>query len=172
MHWPTPWLMTTTLQLGGQDGSQLVLPVVPPGSEQAPSFLPVVERPVLEGYESLNVATSSGYGEVESVVRDPRNGDATAIATNSSATRYPWGTELFRERIEHRTSDQHPEKTSVRGSHELEIRLEDRVLLLQGETSVSSDRENFYFEYSRRLNENGKLLREKSWSESIPRDYQ
>ena len=172
MHWPTPYLMTTTLQLGGRDGSRLLLPVVPPGKERAPHYLPVVEQHELEGYESLSVATSSGYGEVESVVRDPRNGDATAIATNNSATRYPWGTELFRERIEHGTSDQHPENTSVRGSHELEIQLEGRVLLLQGETRISSDSENFYFEYSRRLSENGTLLREKSWSETIPRDYQ
>jgi predicted acyl esterase len=172
MLWPTPYAMTTTLKLGGRDGSHVVLPVVPAGKERAPSYLPVVERPVLDGYESLNVATSSGYGEIESVERNPQNGDATATATNDSATRYPWGTELFRERIQHRTSDQRPEDTEVRASHELEIQLADRVLLLQGETKISSDKQNFYFEYSRRLSENGTLLRQKSWSETIPRDYQ
>jgi putative CocE/NonD family hydrolase len=172
MLWPTPYAMTTTLKLGGRDGSHVVLPVVPAGKERAPSYLPVVERPVLDGYESLNVATSSGYGEIESVERNPQNGDATATATNDSATRYPWGTELFRERIQHRTSDQRPEDTEVRASHELEIQLADRVLLLQGETKISSDKQNFYFEYSRRLSENGTLLRQKSWSETIPRDHQ
>ena len=172
MHWPTPYRMTTTLQLGGRDGSHVLLPVVPPGKERVPDFLPVVENDELTGYESLHVATASGWGELETVERNLQNGDATATAGNSVGTRYPWGTEYFRNRIEHRTSDKHPEKTSISGSHELEIQLEGRVLLFQGKTSVSSDLKNFYFEYSRRLSENGTLLREKSWSETIPRDYQ
>ena len=156
----------------GAQGSRLLLPVVPPGKERTPNFLPVVENDELGGYESLGSATSSGYGELESIDRNPQNGDATATATNGSATRYPWGTEIFRERIEHKTSDKHPEKTQVKGSHEIEIQLGDRTLLLQGETKISSDATNFYFEYSRRLHENGRLLREKSWSETIPRDHQ
>jgi hypothetical protein len=36
----------------------------------------------------------------------------------------------------------------------------------------SSDRENFRYQGTRKLWENGKLLREKSWDRSIPRDFQ
>jgi hypothetical protein len=58
------------------------------------------------------------------------------------------------------------------GSHEIEVILPDRLLLWQAELDFSSDRENFYYRYTRRLHENGEVLREKSWSETIPRDYQ
>ena len=42
----------------------------------------------------------------------------------------------------------------------------------QAELDFSSDRENFYYRYTRRLLENGELLREKRWEETIPRDFQ
>src|SRR5690606_1968182 len=132
MLWPTPYPMTTSLELG-EGASHLLLPVVPPGERPAPGFLPPVESPRLPGYETLDAGTSSGYGEISSVDRNPQTGEVTAVATNGDARRYPWGTEIFRERIEHRTSDAHPESTSVRGSHEIEITLEDRVLRFEGE---------------------------------------
>ena len=172
MFWPTPYLMTTKLYLGGKQGSHLELPIVPPGRERAPNFLPIEANDTLAGYESLDLGTSSGYGELETVERNLQNGSAVATATNHNATRYPWGTETFSERIEHSTSALHPETTRIKGSHEIKIEVADRVLLLQGETSVSSDAENFYYEYSRRLSENGKQLRYRTWSKTIPRDHQ
>jgi len=54
----------------------------------------------------------------------------------------------------------------------MEVTLEDRVLTWEAELDFSSDREFFHYRYSRRLTENGKLRREKHWSEDIPRDYQ
>jgi len=93
-------------------------------------------------------------------------------ATNSGAYRYPWGTEAYRETIEHRTSDAHPEKTEVRGTHRMEVTLKDRVLVWEANLSFTSDRGNFYYRYTRRLEENGELVREKTWSDTIPRDFQ
>jgi len=172
MFWPTPYLMTTKLYLGGKHGSYLDLPIVPPGRERAPNFLPIEANDTLAGYESLDLGTSSGYGELETVERNLQNGSAVATATNHNATRYPWGTETFSERIEHNTSDLQPETTRIKGNHEIKIEVAERVLLLQGETTVSSDAENFYYEYSRRLSENGKQLRYRTWSKTIPRDHQ
>jgi hypothetical protein len=86
--------------------------------------------------------------------------------------RYPWGTEIYRETIRHHTSDEHPENTRVEGTHRMEVTLEDRVLLWEAELSFSSDADNFYYEYTRRLTENGRELREKTWTDTIPRDYQ
>lgn len=172
MMWPTPYLMTSSLYLGGDGGSRFLLPVVPGGEERAPSFRPVAGNEELADYVSLETGTSSGYGEVETVKRDVRNGDAVAVATNGSATKYPWGTQSTRERIEHRTSDQHPEATSMSGVFEIKMELEDRDLLLQGKSVFSSDAENFYLEYTRRLSENGKLVRERTWSKTFARDFQ
>jgi hypothetical protein len=172
MLWPTPYQMTTSLYLGGEDGSHLILPVVPPGEGPAPSFPPPAESPVLDGFESLDTGTSSGYGEISSVDRNPQTSEVTITATNSGASRYPWGTETYHETIEHRTSDAHPENTAVHGSHRMEVTLEDRVLVWEAELSFTSDRDNFYYRYTRRLEENGALVRERTWSDTIPRDFQ
>jgi hypothetical protein len=169
MLWPTPWPMTTSLALGG---SHLLLPVIPPGEQPAPEFLPPVAYPDLSGYESLDAGTHSGYGEISSVDRNPQTGEVTITATNTGGTRYPWGTETYRETIEHRTSDAHPENTSLAGKHRIEVTLEDRVLLWEAELSFRSDRENFYYHYTRRLSQDGEPVREKTWTDTISRDHQ
>ena len=93
-------------------------------------------------------------------------------ATNASGSRFPWGTERFEETIEHRTSNDHPEATSVLGTYRMTVELEDRTLTWESEMSFRSDLENFYYEYTRRLLKDGKLLREKNWDDTIPRDHQ
>lgn len=172
MFWPTPHAMTTTLHLGGAEASRLLLPVVPPGERPRPEFLPPAESPRLPGYETLDVGTSSGYGEISSVDRNPQTGEARVRATNSGGMRYPWGTETYRETIEHISSDSDPAHTAVLGTHRMEVTLEDRVLLWEAELSFESDAENFYYDYTRRLSENGETLREKNWQRAFPRDHQ
>ncbi len=172
MLWPTPYPMTTSLHLGGSSGSHVVLPIVPPGEMPTPAFLPPADNPSLDGFATIDLGNNSGYGEISSIDRNPQTGEVTAIATNTGATRFPWGTETYRETIEHRTSDDHPENTSVKGTHRLEVTLPDRTLLWEAELDFSSDLENFYYRYVRRVSENGELVREKEWSETILRDYQ
>jgi predicted acyl esterase len=172
MLWPTPCAMTPSLHLGGEGGSHLVIPVAPPGPGTAPEFGPPTESPKLPGFESLDLGTNSGYGEVSSVDRNPQTGEVTVTATNAGATRYPWGTETYRETIEHRTSDAHPENTEVHGTHRMKVTLKDRVLLWEAGLSFTSDRDNFYYSYTRRLTENGELVREKTWTDTVPRDFQ
>jgi len=173
MLWPTPLPVTTRLQLGGPNASVLTLPVVPPADvEPAPAFAAPAPNPELPGYEDIALGTSSGYGEISAVTRNPATGEATAVATNAGATQYPWGVERYRETIEHRTSESEPWKTAMTGSHEIEVSLPERTLLWQAELDFSSDRENFHYHYTRRLLQDGELLREKVWDETIPRDFQ
>ncbi len=159
-------------RLGGANGSHVELPVVPAGDREAPAFLPPRPDPRYPGYESIDTGTSSGYGEISSVDRNPQTGDVVATATNSGATQYPWGTETYHESIEHKTSDRHPEITSMTGTHRMEVKLEGRTLLWEGSLAFTSDLKNFYYRYTRKISENGELVREKSWQETIPRDYQ
>jgi putative CocE/NonD family hydrolase len=173
MLWPTPYPMTTQLQLGGPDGSLLSLPRVPAADgPTAPSFAPAEAGPDLPGYEDIDLGSSSGYGEVSSVTRNPATGEARVEARNSGAARYPWGEERYRETIVHHTWDAEPWRASVKGSHEIEVSLPDRKLLWQADLEFSSDRDNFHYRYTRRLLRDGELLREKTWSEVIPRDFQ
>jgi hypothetical protein len=164
--------MTTSLYLGGRDGSRVLLPVVPHQKRPSPSFLVPEEDPELAGYESLDEGTTSGYGEISSVDRNPQTGEVRVTATNDWGMRYPWGTERSRETIIHKTSDDHPENTSVRGEHRLEVELEERTLIWEAELLFRSDLESLYYTYTRRLLENGVLLREKTWRDTISRDYQ
>jgi len=50
--------------------------------------------------------------------------------------------------------------------------LEQRTLIWEAELLSCSDLQNFYYTYTRRLLENGRLVREKAWQDTIPRDYQ
>jgi len=172
MLWPTPYAMTTALHLGGTDGARLSLPVVPFENRPVPRFLPPEESPVLAGYEALDTGTSSGYGEISSVDRNPQTGAVRLLATNTAGTRYPWGVDHYTETILHRTSDDKPEATSVLGTHRIDVELPGRKLTWEAELSLRSDSDNFYYTYLRRLSENGKVIREKTWTDTIPRDFQ
>jgi len=54
----------------------------------------------------------------------------------------------------------------------MEVTLKNRVLRWEADLSFTSDLDNFYYRYTRRLLENGKPVREKTWNETIPRDFQ
>lgn len=170
MMWPSPHPMTTALAIGGPKGARVVLPVIPPADRPVPHFLPPTEGPKLAGYEDLDTGTSSGYGEISEVRRNPQTGEITAVATNGSRTRYPWGTEHFSERIEHATSDAHPEQTSMTGTYSTEVELPGRKLLWETRSVFRSDADGYAYEYERRVYENGRLLREKRWTQRFPRD--
>lgn len=169
MLWPTPEPMTTELKLGT---SRLTLPVVPFEPRPVPDYLPPAENPVFAGVESIESGTTSGYGEISSVERNPQTGTVVAKATNESGTRYPWGTERIFETIRYEINDHAPADARVLGTHRMDVELPGRKLVWDAELSFHSDRENFYYSYRRRLTENGKPVREKTWTRTIPRDYQ
>jgi putative CocE/NonD family hydrolase len=173
MIWPTPCPMTTSLYLGGADPTRLMLPVVHHEERPRPSFLlPVTGEPSLPGYETLDTGTSSGYGEISSIDRNPQRHSARVTATNESAVRYPWGEERDTEKIVHKAEDAHPETTSVRGEYSITVTLPDRTLRWEISVHFRSDRQNFYYTGVRRLLKDGVLLREKTWEQTIPRDSQ
>jgi hypothetical protein len=126
----------------------------------------------LAGFETLDAGNVTGYGEMDEVQRDPDTGEAFGVATNSGSKRRPWGVEHFEERIEHRTSDLDPAETSVRGIHTLTQELEDRTLRFVQDVVLSSDAETFRLIFTRRLEVDGSVVREKQWDEIFPRDYQ
>jgi len=176
MIWTTPYPMTTSLHLGGADPARLILPVVYLGERplgERPHFLPpVTDEERLPGYERLDVGTTSGYGEISSIDRNPQTHSTRVTATNANAARYPWGEERYIEKFVHEAEDEHPETTSVRGEYSTTVTLRDRTLRWESTVHFRSDRQNFYYTGVRRLLKDGVLLREKSWEQTIPRDYQ
>jgi hypothetical protein len=172
MLWPTPTPFTSTLQVGGDNGARVELPVIPPGKERVPQFKDPVPGPALANFETLDSGNSTGYAAITEIRTDPQTGEAYGLATNSGATRYPWGVERFEEEIEHRTSDENPADTSVTGRYALTQELADRTLSFEQDVSFTSDEKNFRLIFDRRVLVDGELFREKRWDEEIARDFQ
>ncbi len=168
MVWPTPYAMTTTLQLGGETGSRLILPLVPPSMYAAPRFAPpapTVERSDIHG---------EGFpwpGEWKTE-RDEVNAKTKVTWTGKSEETYPWGKELDFEGITYSVDDNHPETSSAQGEAEIAITLKDHTLIWQGHLTLSSDAQNFYYKYIRQLFKDGQEIKQKTWQETIPRDHQ
>jgi len=176
MFWPTPYSMTTSLRLGGHDATRIVLPVIPYEDRPIPKFLPPAEpKPGLPGFGPLTIdegdATTSGYAEVEGLTYDEATGKATLVATNSFGYQYPWGQARRSQKITHSTHKQDPANSSVRTEYARTILVGDRELLFEAVLDFKSDLENFYYVYTRRVLENGVLLREKTWDEIIQRVF-
>ena len=83
---------------------------------------------------------------------------------------FPWGREVFRERVRHEVDVESPAHAEALGVAETVIELEGRTLRLDVEISVTSDPERFRTEVRRRLTENDRTIRERTWSEEVPRD--
>jgi hypothetical protein len=176
MFWPTPYAMTTSLRLGGETATQLVLPVIPYEDRPTPDFLsPAAPPPTLAGYASLDAvegeATSSGYAELGGLEYDEATGEATLVAVNSNGAQYPWGQQWTSDKITHTTNRHNPAHTSARTEYSSRVLVGDRELVFDAVADFNSDRENFYYVFTRKLYENGELLREKTWQETIPREF-
>lgn len=168
MIWPTPYSMITSLQLGGAEGSRLVLPVVPIHGLPAPEF----QAP--EPAEQRGDIHSSGElwpGEW-TTTRDEINHKTAVNWHGETAAEYPWGKETDYESLTYNASDEHPEISSVQGEAKSVFELKGRVLTWQGHLLVTSDAQNFYYKYTRELLKDGTTIKQKTWQETIPRDHQ
>ena len=174
MIWPTPYAMTTSLRLGGDDGSRIDLPVVPNAS---PSPIPALRAPEpstdAEAAKSSELNLSSNVpGLSWRVSHDPALQQSTVDWRGGSTDDYPWGREETREHLVYQADDLHPEKSSAHGEVEMEITLKNRKLLWRGILTAESDRQFFYVGFKRELLENGKLIRTREWKATVPRDNQ
>jgi hypothetical protein len=171
MVWPTPHAMSTSLSLGGVEGSRLELPVARKQEGPAPEFRPSAKDPELPGFRNLESETVSGYAEIRTIARDQREETTTVTATNSGADETPWGILRYDEKIVHEASDRDPARASVKTRYAITLEQPQRELTWEGVMELRSDSENFHYDYTRRLFEGGELLREKHWKETIRRDF-
>jgi hypothetical protein len=165
---PTPYAMTTSLDLGGNDGSRIVLPVVPAHGTAAPEFSPP------QTSEERTDIKNEGFpwpGEW-TVERDEARQKTTVHWKGKDGYEYPWGTQNDFESLTYDGDDAHPETSSVRGEAESVFALKGRTLVWRGHLSVSTDQKNFYYKYTRELLKDGQMVKTKTWQETIPRDHQ
>jgi uncharacterized protein len=165
---PTPYAMTTTLDLGGAEGSRLLLPVVPLHGTAAPEFSPP------EPSEERSDIKNEGFpwpGDW-TVERDEAHQKTTVHWKGKDGYEYPWGTENDFESLIYEGDDAHPEISSVGGEAESVFALKGRTLVWRGHLLVTTDQKNFYYKYTRELLKDGAVIKSKTWQETIPRDHQ
>ena len=185
MIWPTPYPMMTTTRIGGRNASHVTLPIIPPkdssenlskdssAHDDGPEFAAIVPSPSLPGYEALPVAdtTVSGYAEVKSIERNPLTATTVIRMPGDDGSVYPWATIYYSEDLTHEVNDNTPALASALGKASYRIVQGERELILSCDLVWRSDAKFFHYEYARRLHENGELLREKTWTDKIPRNH-
>jgi uncharacterized protein len=168
MVWPTPYAMTTSLQLGALTGSRLTLPLVPLSMYAPPKFAPP------EPSEERSDIRAEGFpwpGDWKTE-RDEINAETKVTWNGKSEEIYPWGTETDLEGITYVADDNHPETSSVQAEAEIKMALKQQTLIWRGHLTLTSDANNFYYKYTRELLKDGEQIRQKTWQETIPRDHQ
>ncbi len=168
MMLPTPYAMTTSLELGGDNGSRIILPAVPEHGEAAPAFSPP------EPSEERKDIKTEGFpwpGEW-TVERDEARHKTTVDWSGKDSSTFPWGTENDYEHLTYDADDAHPETCSVKGEAESVFVLKGRTLTWRGHLLVTTDQKNFYYKYTRELMKDGVMFKTKTWQETVKRDHQ
>ncbi len=169
MIWPTPYLMTSTL-FTGVEASNIELPVIPAGPRAAPSFKPAEEREVRPDARDLGSDVwPQGASEW---TRDTVSGRVTY--TWSGRSRYEIRDRRFEatEKNVYETNESDPAHSRFLGEASDRIELRGRTIDVMTSCEIRSDAGNFHVTFIRRILENGRLLRERKWQESIPRLFQ
>jgi uncharacterized protein len=171
MNWPTPYPMTTSLLLGGDAASRIILPRVPVHGPGAPAFAapePIEEPPGITGLGGGGGAWPGTW----TVLRDEAKQRSTVVWQGSTAVSYPWGRFDHSEKLTYDVDDAHPDVARVQGDSEYIQAVQEHVLIWRGRLDVSSDAQTFFYKYTRTLLRDGAVIRTRTWEEPIPRDHQ
>jgi hypothetical protein len=166
--WPTPYRMTTQLHVGDPD-TWIKLPVIPYEKRPTP-----VHYPPIPYEEASDAETHSGGGDPVYwvVARDPKTG---VVSWEQKTERYyrVRGAELYRMDYRlHETNERNPAQTSFRGQSEGQVKLKGRTVMHRTILDVRSAVDSFHVLITRRIYENGRLVRERVFDEVVPRDHQ
>jgi predicted acyl esterase len=171
MNWPTPYPMTTSVILGGDAASRVVLPRVPVHGPAAPAFAAPEPIEALAGIKGIGGGGAAWPGEW-TVLRDEARQRSTVTWKGTTAVSYPWGRFDHSEKLTYDIDDAHPDMARVQGDSEYIQAVKDHVLTWRGRLDVSSDAQTFFYKYTRTLLRDGVVIRTREWEEPIPRDHQ
>jgi uncharacterized protein len=165
MAWPTPYRMTTALVLDDAR-TALELPVIPPESgSPAPAFGSPAAPDTAPEARTLQETGYPGAIVTHNVVAK-----TTAV---DFLTRFSY--QILDRRIEniekehYETHDDAPAQSRFVGDESHHICRATRCILLRTGIDVQSDSTTLHVRVTRRLEENGRLVRTKIWTDTIPR---
>ncbi|MGH2766176.1 MAG: CocE/NonD family hydrolase, partial [Actinomycetota bacterium] len=163
MMWPTPYPMTMSLHA---PDSHLILPVVPLEAKAAPRFDPPRKPPAPPEIAKEGDVHPTPWEIVRS------EGSAMASWRGEEETRFPWGRLRSIEYLRFKVSDDRPDLAGALGEGDIHVTLPGRTVTWRTRLSLRSDAETFHYRFRRTLAENGREIRRRDWSESVPRDFQ
>ena len=167
MIWPTPYPMTTQLFLGSEETS-LELPVIPTTERTIPGFLPPQPR---EQRPDARVLKSPGWPFKNCVNRDIIHSITTVEWEGESCMEIEGRRYFSIDKTSYQTDDVNPANSSFSGETVRTFQLGNRILELKTFISLRSDRHNFYVKFTRKIFEEKELIKERSWKETLPREF-
>jgi hypothetical protein len=165
--WPSPYEMTSTVHVGGPQGSRVILPVIPRRADGAtrtvPQYLPA---------ELYKVPVKSHQNKPRDD-RITRDADGTVVLTSSGSGTldYGWGKRTHTGEVVCSVNDNQPEAASWVSEIQEDWDLGARKIGWHTYFDLRSDLNYFHYKLRRELFLNGKKIREHSWKESFPRDH-
>lgn len=167
MVWPSPTPGFTRLFSGAD--TWIELPVVPTQSETSPSC--VLPSPEPSDQAPFGKA-SPGKGPVFESVRNEQTGDSTFTTINDTRwTLYDntyRSTELYRWDV----NDAAPANARFRGERRNVFTISGKEIDFSTLSRIESDDTHFHVTFTKTLRQDGKLVRERTWTDHIPRRYQ
>lgn len=167
MLWPTPWPMSTRL-FSGIAESRIELPVVSGLKDLTPPHDPPEPREEMPFSRDL----PAEWPQYDRVTRE--NGIVSVEFRGERAFEHEGNTYSAFEKTLYVTNERDPAHSSFHGEAGNDVRLlmGRREISVRTFIDVVSDELNFAIDFRRQISENGKLLREKTWKETIPRAFQ
>jgi len=168
MFWPSPWPMKSRLRVGVED-THIALPVIPFEERPVPDFFPPEPR---EERKDAGPLPGVGWPAKHLTIVDHLN-SATSVEWRGENNYQIQGRRYYSfEEMLHATNHANPADSRFTGEAGHRIELQDRTLELRTNLSVVSDQHDFKVEFTRTISEDGLLIRKRTWSEVIPRQFQ
>ncbi len=168
MLWPSPYAATSELDTGSKD-TWLELPVIPRKPPRAPGFLPSEPREQRPDARRLEFDDRQ---RLNRVTRDVQ-GRTTVEWDQEYGYELAGGRYHVYQKSVYRTTDADPAASSFEGTTWTEIAFNNgRKLRLESAVEVRSDATHFHFTFTRRIFENDAQARERTWQESVAREFQ
>jgi hypothetical protein len=176
--WPSPFSMITKLIIGNEN-TRLELPVIPAMKRNSPTFIPPEPRAesqikLIENEEPPRASYSEAYLWPAASVEQKRDMNSTVSVDWKGARSCEVQGGRFRGFIRdyYDTNDNNPAISNYHGERGRWIETENRIVDLRSTVDIHSDETNFYVVFLRQIYENGKLIRQREWKETIKRDFQ
>lgn len=167
MAWPSPTRGSTQLVLG--ENTWLKLPVVPTLNVSAEKC----SLPAPEPSEKAPFGKELLEGNpISKGQRDEKTGDSTFTTTSDSAwTLYD---NLYKSSDAYRwhVNDVNPAQAQFQGQRRNVFTISGREIDLSTLSQIHSDATHFHISFTKKLQQNGVVVREKTWTESIARNHQ